>query len=182
MVEQARAADAPREPLARRSGTEGIGCMGCFDVHRIAGSQAVGCWQWRQLSWSRGVGCNERLWRKADGGGGRWIAHGDRGEAHVVFTEFFICSAVDFTVSRKVDMVPVASAVEGAHGSERVLLLRARMAVAALAMRRRALLGRRMRSWPGRYAWSWPRDAISSKRGGNSGFSAAVSAPEYSVP
>ena len=127
--------------------------MGCFGVHWIAGSQAVGCWQWRQLSWSRGVGCNERLWRKADGGGGRWIAHGDRGEAHVVFTEFFICSAVDFTVSRKVDMVPVASAVEGAHGSERVLLLSARMAVAALAMRRRALLGRRMRSWPGRYAF-----------------------------
>ena len=59
-----------------------------------------------------------------------------------MFTEFFICSAVDFTVSRKVDMVPVASAVEGAHGSECVLLLRARMAVAALAMRRRALLGR----------------------------------------
>ena len=49
-------------------------------------------------------------------------------------------------------MVPVVSAVEGAHGSECVLLLRARMAVAALAMRRRALLGRvrrrRMRSWP----------------------------------
>ena len=121
-------------------------------MHRIAGSQAVGCWQWRQLSWSRAVGCDERLWRKADGGGARWIAHGDRGEAHVVFTEFFICSAVDFTVSRKVDMVPVASAVEGAHGSECVLLLSARMAVAALAMRRRALLGRRMRSWPGRYA------------------------------
>ena len=81
-------------------------------MHWIAGSQAVGCWQWSQLSWSRGVGCDERLWRKADGGGGRWIAHGDRGEAHVVFTEFFICSAVDFTVSRKVDMVPVASAVK----------------------------------------------------------------------
>ena len=105
-------------------------------MHRIAGSQAVGCWQWSQLSWSRGVRCNERLWWRAAGGGGRWIAHGDRGEAHVVFTEFFICSAVDFTVSRKVDMVPVASAVEGARGSECVLLLRARMAVAALAMRR----------------------------------------------
>ena len=116
--------------------------MGCFGVHRIAGSQAVGCWQWRQLSWSRRVGCDERLWRRAAGGGARWIAHGDRGEAHVVFTEFFICSAVDFTVSRKVDMVPVASAVECAHGSECVLLLCARMAAAALAMRRRALLGR----------------------------------------
>ena len=116
--------------------------MGCFGVHRIAGSQAVGCWQWSQLSWSRGVRCNERLWWRAAGGGGRWIAHGDRGEAHVVFTEFFICSAVDFTVSRKVDMVPVTSAVEGAHACECVLLLRARMAVAALAIRRRALLGR----------------------------------------
>ena len=52
-----------------------------------------------------------------------------------MFTEFFICSAVDFTVSRKVDMVPVTSAVEGAHACECVLLLRARMAVAALAMR-----------------------------------------------
>ena len=39
----------------------GRGCMGCFGVHWIAGSQAVGCWQWRQLSWSRGVGCDERL-------------------------------------------------------------------------------------------------------------------------
>ena len=70
-----------------------------------------------------------------------------------MFTEFFICSAVDFTVSRKVDMVPVASAVEGARGSECVLLLRARMAVAALAMRRAlwVVLRRRMRSWPGRY-------------------------------
>ena len=116
--------------------------MGCFGVHRIAGSQAVGCWQWRQLSWSRGDGCNERFWWRAAGGGGRWIAHGDRGEAHVVFTEFFICSAVDFTVSRKVDMVPVASAVKARMAVSACCCCRARMAVAALAMRRRALLGR----------------------------------------
>ena len=36
-------------------------------------------------------------------------------------------------------MVPVTSAVEGAHACECVLLLRARMAVAALAMRRKRL-------------------------------------------
>ena len=59
-----------------------------------------------------------------------------------MFTEFFICSAVDFTVSRKVDMVPVASAVKARMAVSACCCCCARMAVAALAIRRRALLGR----------------------------------------
>ena len=59
-------------------------------------------------------------------------------------------------------MVPVVSAVEGANGSECVLLLRARMAVAALAMRRRALWGFASQD-ASRYK-PFAADAISSKR------------------
>ena len=61
----------------------------------------------------------------------RWHAHGDRGEAHCWFTEFFIWSAVDFIVSRMDAIVSVTSAAEGTHASERVCGAPARMAAAA---------------------------------------------------
>ena len=99
------------------------------------GMQARRRWrQCRGLSWNRDVQVRERHWGWGVGGGGGgwqrggggWHAHGDRGEAHCWLTEFFICSAVDFIVSRMDAMVSVTSAAEGKHGSECVLRARAR--------------------------------------------------------
>ena len=154
VVEQARAADAPKEPLARRSGTEALGAWGA--------SACIGL-QGRRRS---GAGSEGNL--AGAGASGATKGFGGRRTGAVVGGLLTETAVKRMSCSRSSSFVPQWTSPSRGRSTWCPLLLRwkARMHVSVCCCCARAwlwrrsrcggahfwvVLRRRMRSWPGRY-------------------------------
>ena len=154
VVEQARAPDAPREPLARRSGTEALGAWGASACIGLQGRRRSGAGSGGNLAGAGASGATKSF------GGGRLGA--------VVGGLLTETAVKRMSCSRSSSFVPQWTSPSLGRSTWCPLLLRwkERMAVSVCCCCARAwlwrrsrcggahfwvVLRRRMRSWPGRY-------------------------------